>query len=108
MADPFCAECFDVIVMWNVCRFNIGSLGRLETVTTQKLNISWMSVEHIPLSSLLSSFYVPPPPMMSCHLHLNLGMDSPYHVSVEWNLASVLHMTELNKGESTFDDEYSS
>lgn len=38
VAGPFRPEGFDVIVMRNVCRFDIGSLGRLGTVRKHVLN----------------------------------------------------------------------
>jgi hypothetical protein len=40
VAGPFRPEGFDVIVMRNVCRFDIGGLGRLGTVKKHVLNES--------------------------------------------------------------------
>ena len=41
MAYPFRMECFDVIVVWNVCLFDIRSLGRLETVRKDSCDWGW-------------------------------------------------------------------
>jgi len=41
MAYPFFVECFDVIVVWNVCWFGISSLGRLETVRKDTCAWGW-------------------------------------------------------------------